>query len=78
MACRVRVLRGERVLVADAGASSLKLDVLDVLDGERRVEAEELGADRDDQLALAAGESDGGRVDGSPTDPARWGDAERG
>ncbi len=75
MARQVRVLRGERVLVADAGASSLKLDVLD---GERRVEAEELGAEREDPLALAAWETDGGRVDRSPTDPAGSGAAEHG
>ncbi len=75
MACRVRVLRGERVLVADAGSSSRKLDVLD---GERRVEAEELGAEREDPLALAAWETVGGRLDRSPTDAARSGAAQRG
>jgi len=75
MARQVRVLRGERVLVADAGSSSRKLDVLD---GERRVEAEGLGAEREDPLALAAWETDGGRVDRSPADAARSGAAQRG
>ena len=75
MARQVRVLRGERVLVADAGSSSRKLDVLE---GERRVEAEELGAEREGPLVLAAWETDGGRVDRSPAETARFGAAQRG